>query len=79
MPELEDQMRGLTKTEVMRIKGVRRRLKQRGYKKRYDQKVRTGGQDLEREIRRLRLEKAELLREKGILQREIGLYSRFSH
>eukprot|EP00800_Vazella_pourtalesii_P008270 TRINITY_DN21905_c0_g1_i1.p1 TRINITY_DN21905_c0_g1~~TRINITY_DN21905_c0_g1_i1.p1 ORF type:complete len:100 (-),score=19.80 TRINITY_DN21905_c0_g1_i1:56-355(-) len=78
MAELELKMVGLPEREVMRIKGVRRRLKQRGYKKRYDQKVRTGDKDLESEIRSLRLEKAELQREKGILLREIGLYGRFS-
>ena len=78
MVELEQKMVGLSEKEIMKIKGVRRRLKQRGYKKSYDHKMRTGDKHLERDVKRLRLERSELQREKGILLREISLYSRFS-
>ena len=76
--ELEKHLEGRGETEVVKIKCLRRQLKQRGYKNTYDRRIRDGDRSLVREIARLREEKRELLKERATLLAEIGLYSRFT-
>ncbi|KAI6645649.1 hypothetical protein LOD99_12912 [Oopsacas minuta] len=79
LEDLERRLVGESVGEVTRIKTMRRRLKQRGYKKRYDQKLREVDNRLERDVRNLRIEKSELMKERDRLLAEISLYSRFQN
>ena len=75
--DLEKELEGREESEIMKIKCLRRKLKQRGYKNCYDKKIRETDKDLVRDIARLREEKTALIKERKNLLAEISLYSRF--
>ena len=76
--ELERELEGRAESEIMKIKCLRRKLKQRGYKNNYDKRSRECDRSLAKEITRLREQRTELMKEKKILLAEISLYSRFT-